>query len=187
MKYAWIKAHSDSYPVARLCGLLQVSRSGYGQWRSRPPSDRALANAVLDAQIATIHAESRQSYGRPRIQRELGQRGIQAGQERVRCSLRRQGLRPVYKRPYRVTTDSNHTKPVAQNVLDRRFDGWATNQAWVADITYILTGEGWLYLACVLDLGSRKIVALGQPLGWSMSERMKATLVCDGVVSENGI
>ena len=96
MKYAWIKAHSDSYPVARLCRLLQVSRSGYGQWRSRPPSDRALANAVLDAQIATIHAESRQSYGRPRIQRELGQRGIQAGQERVPCSLRRQGLRPVY-------------------------------------------------------------------------------------------
>jgi transposase InsO family protein len=74
-----------------------------------------------------------------------------------------------------VTTDSNHTKPVAQNVLDRRFDGWATNQAWVADITYVSTGEGWLYLACVMDLGSRKIV------GWSMSERMKASLVCDAL------
>ena len=175
MKYAWIKEHGDRYPVARLCRLLQVSRSGYGQWRSRPPSDRALANAALDAQVATIHAESRQSYGRPRILRELGQRGINAGHERIRRSLRRQALRPVYKRPYRVTTDSRHGKPVAENVLDRRFDGWATNQAWVADITYILTGEGWLYLACVLDLGSRRIV------GWSMSERMKASLVCDAL------
>ena len=79
VKYAWIKEHSDRYPVARLCRLLQVSRSGYGQWRSRPPSDRALANAALDAQIATIHAESRQSYGRPRILRELEQCGVQAG------------------------------------------------------------------------------------------------------------
>ena len=175
MKYAWIKEHSDRYPVARLCRLLQVSRSGYVQWRSRPPSDRALANAALDAQIATIHAESRQSYGRPRILHELEQRGIQAGHERVRRSLKRQSLRPAYKRAYRVTTDSNHAKPVAQNVLDRRFDGWMTNRAWVADITYILTGEGWLYLACVVDLGSRRIV------GWSMSERMKASLVCDAL------
>lgn len=175
MKYAWIKEHSDRYPVARLCRLLQVSRSGYGQWRSRPPSDRALANAALDAQIATIHAESRQSYGRPRILRELEQCGVQAGHERIRRSLKRQCLRPVYRRPYRVTTDSRHAKPVAENVLDRRFDGWATNQAWVADITYISTGEGWLYLACVLDLGSRRIV------GWSMNERMKATWVCDAL------
>jgi putative transposase len=175
VKYAWIKEHRDSYPVARLCRLLHVSRSGYSQWRSRPPSSRVLANSVLDAQVATIHAESRYSYGRPRIVRALDQRGIKAGHERVRRSLKRQCLRPVYKRPYRVTTDSKHTKPVAQNVSDRRFDGWATNRAWVADITNIPTGEGWLYLACVLDPGSRKIV------GWSMSERMKATLVCDAL------
>ena len=113
--------------------------------------------------------------GRPRILRELEQCGVQAGHERIRRSLKRQCLRPVYRRPYRVTTDSRHAKPVAENVLDRRFDGWATNQAWVADITYIPTGEGWLYLACVLDLGSRRIV------GWSMNERMKATLVCDAL------
>ena len=175
MKYAWIKEHSDVYSVARLCRLLQVSRSGYGQWRNRPPSDRALANAALDAQVATIHAESRQSYGRPRIVRELNQRGIKAGHERIRRSLKRQALRSVYKRPYRVTTDSKHAKPVAHNVLDRRFNGWATNRAWVADVTYVCTGEGWLYLACVLDLGSRKMV------GWSMSERMKASLVCNAL------
>ncbi len=175
MKYAWIKEHSDRYPVARLCRLLQVSRSGYVQWRSRPPSERMLANAVLDAQVATIHAESRQSYGRERIVRALRQRGVNAGHERVRRSLGRQALRPVYKRPYRVTTDSRHAKPIAENVLDRRFEGWMTNRAWVADITYVPTGEGWLYLACVLDLSSRKIV------GWSMSERMKASLVCDAL------
>jgi putative transposase len=175
VKYAWIGEHSDSYSVARLCRLFQVSRSGYLQWQARPPSDRAMANAVLDAQVATIHAESRQSYGRPRIIRELGKRGVVVGHERVRRSLSRQALRPVYKRPYRVTTDSNHRKSIAPNVLDRRFEGWATNQAWVADITYVATCEGWLYLACVLDLGSRKII------GWSMSERIKAALVCEAL------
>ena len=97
------------------------------------------------------------------------------GHERVRRSLKRQALRSVYKRPYRVTTDSNHKKPIAENVLDRRFDGWQPNQAWVGDITYVATAEGWLYLACVIDLASRKIV------GWSMSERMKAELVCDAL------
>ena len=89
--------------------------------------------------------------------------------------LAQQGLRTVYKRPHRVTTDSNHEKPIAANVLDRRFDGWQLNQAWVGDITYIATGEGWLYLACVMDLASRKIV------GWSMSDRMTVGLVCDAL------
>jgi putative transposase len=101
VKYAWIDEHSDSYPVARLCRLFQVSRSGYLRWQARPPSDRAMANAVLDAQVATIHAESRQSYGRPRIVHELGKRGVVVGHERVRRSLSRQALHPVYKRPYR--------------------------------------------------------------------------------------
>ena len=99
------------------------------------------------------------------------------GHERVRKSLRRQQLRPVYKRPYRVTTDSDHAKPIAANELDRRFDGWAVNRAWVADITYVATVEGWLYLAVVMDLASRRIV------GWSMSDRIKAGLVCDALRS----
>jgi transposase InsO family protein len=86
-------------------------------------------------------------------------------------------LRPLYKRPYRVTTDSNHRKAVADNVLDRRFDGWHVNRAWVGDITYVATDEGWLYLAAVMDLGSRRIV------GWSMNERMKSELVCDALKS----
>jgi putative transposase len=93
----------------------------------------------------------------------------------VRQSLLRQALRPVYRKPYRVTTDSAHTKPVAANVLNRRFGGWQINRAWLADLTYIRTDEGWLYLACILDLGSRRVV------GWSMSERMKAQLVGDAL------
>ena len=177
MKYAWIEEQRDVFTVTRMCRLLDVSRTGYSQWRLRPPSERALSNAGLDARVAAIHAGSRRSYGRPRIVRDLNDQGIQVGHERVRRSLTRQGLRPVYKRPYRVTTDSAHIKPIAPNVLDRRVDGWKVNQAWVADITYIATGEGWLYLACVMDLGSRKIV------GWSMRERINADLVCKALTS----
>lgn len=177
MKYAWIEEQSDLFSVTRMCRQLGVSRTGYCQWRTRPPSERSMANAALDAQVAAIHAGSKRSYGRPRIVRNLHAQGVQVSHERVRNSLKRQGLSPAYKRPYRVTTDSNHKKPIAPNVLERRFDGWRINQAWVADITYIATGEGWLYLACIMDLASRRIV------GWSMSDRMKADLVCQALKS----
>jgi putative transposase len=175
VRYAWIERHRDDYTVARMCRHLDVSPTGYQQWRKRPPSDRATANAALDAQVALIHRQARQSYGRPRIMRVLHAQGVAVGHERVRQSLRRQGLRPVYRKPYRVTTDSAHTKPIAANLLNRRFAGWQINRAWVADLTYIRTDEGWLYLACILDLGSRRVV------GWSMTARMKAQLVCDAL------
>ena len=123
MRYAWIEQHRDDYAVSRMCRLLLVSRSGYLQWRQRPPSARAQANARLDAQVAAMHAASKGSYGRPRIVRGLREQGLRVGPERVRRSLQRQSLRPVYKRPYRVTTDSDHRLPVAPNVLARRFDG----------------------------------------------------------------
>ena len=177
MKYAWIEAQRDQFSVTRMCRQLGVSRTGYCQWRTRPTSGRSMANALLDAQVAAMHAGSQRSYGRPRIVRGLRAQGIQVSHERVRNSLKRQDLRPVYKRPFRVTTDSAHDKPIAPNVLDRRFDGWRVNQAWVADITYIATGEGWLYLAVIMDLASRRIV------GWSMSERIKAELVCQALKS----
>ena len=175
MKYAWVESYRDTFPVARMCRSIGVSRSGYCQWRTRPNSDRAMANAVLDVHVASIHAQSDQSYGRPRIVKHLQNNGHVVGHERIRQSLLRQALRPVYKRPYRVTTDSEHDEPVAPNVLNRRFDGWQPDQVWVADVTYIHTRQGWLYLAIVLDLATRKIV------GWSMSERMKAGLVCDAL------
>jgi putative transposase len=134
-----------------------------------------MANAALDVHVASIHAQSDQSYGRPRIVKHLQNTGHVVGHERIRQSLLRQALRPVYKRPYRVTTDSEHDEPVAPNVLNRRFDGWQPDQVWVADVTYIHTRQGWLYLAIVLELATRKIV------GWSISERMKAGLVCDAL------
>ena len=177
MKYAWIEEQRDLFSVTRMCRQLGVSRTGYCQWRTRAPSERSMANAALDARVAAMHAGSQCSYGRPRIVRGLRAQGIQVSHERVRNSLKRQDLRPVYKRPYRVTTDSAHDKPIAPNVLDRCFDGWAVNQAWVADITYIATAERWLYLAVIMDLASRRIV------GWSMSERIKADLVCQALKS----
>jgi putative transposase len=177
VRYAWIDSYRDQYSVSRLCRLLSVSRSGYCQWRVRPPSRRALVRIALDEQVAQIHADSRGTYGRPRIHRKLEQQGFCVGAERVRRSLLRQGLKPVYRRPYRITTDSGHGLPVAPNILDRRFDGWQPNEAWVSDITFVATDEGWVYLAVIMDLASRKIV------GWSMSERIRAELVCDALRS----
>ena len=181
MKYAWIEANREQYRVARMCRQLEVSRTGYCQWSKRAPSERSAANAALDVHVAAIHRSSDRSYGRPRIVRGLRESGLQVSHERVRNSLNRQGLRPVYKRPFRVTTDSNHDSPVAPNILDRRFDGWPMNQAWVGDITYVETAEGWFYLACVMDLCSRRIV------GWSMSERMKTDLVSQALKFAYGL
>lgn len=147
MKYAWIEGHRDRFHVTRMCRQLGVSRTGYCQWRTRAPSDRAMANTALDAQVAALHAGSKRSYGRPRIVRGLREQGVQVGHERVRNSLKRQDLRPVYKRPYRVTTDSAHHKPIAPNVLDRRIDGWRVNQAWVADISVLQQHEGRLQMS----------------------------------------
>jgi putative transposase len=177
VRYAWVKDNRETFAVERMCRVLQVSRSGFNQWRVRKPSRRQVENESLDAKVATIHEVSERTYGRPRIVQSLKDQGHQASPERVRKSLQRQGLRPIHKRPYRVTTDSEHSKPIAPNVLARRFDGWAINQAWVADITYIATDEGWLYLAAILDLASRKIV------GWSMNARMTKELVCDALKS----
>jgi putative transposase len=175
VKYAWVEAHRGQFAITRMCRLLSVSRTGYCQWRGRAPSQRSIANTKLDVQVAAIHAQSRRSYGRQRIVRQLHTQGLKSGHERVRRSLLRQKLRPVYRRPYRVTTDSKHGEPIATNILNRRFDGWRMNRAWVGDVTYIATAEGWLYLAVIVDLASRRVV------GWAMSERIKADLVCQAL------
>ena len=168
------------FEVAVRCRQLGVSRSGYCQWRQRAASERARANVALDVRVAALHAGSGRRYGRPRLVVSLRGQGTPAGHQRVRQSLLRQGLKPVYKRPYRVTTDSEHDVPIARNVRERRCDGWQLGQAWVGDIPYLATGEGWLYLACVMDLASRRIVA------WSLSERMKAGLVGEALKSAYG-
>jgi len=175
VKYAWVEEQGDQFPVSRMCRVLGVSRTGYLQWRVREPSARQRSNDKLGAQLRVIHAENDRSYGRIRLWKALTDQGQRVGQERVRRLMKLNGLKSVYRRPYRVTTRSDHARPVAGNLLDRRFRQAEVDRAWVADITYVPTGEGWLYLAAVLDLASRRIV------GWSMSERMPAKLVCDAL------
>jgi putative transposase len=177
VKYAWIEERCDRYPVTTMCRLLEVSRSGYNDWRKRPESRRAQDDRALDAAVASLHTRSRRGYGRPRILRDLQERGWVVGHERVRKSLRRQRLRTVHPRPFRLTTHSAHAHPLAPNLLNRRFGGWQPDQAWVGDVTYIRVHGGWLYLACIMDLASRRIV------GWSMSERITQDLVCQALRS----
>jgi len=162
------------YSILALCAALQVSPSGYYQWAQRAanPGPRARADQALGTVIGTIHARSRQTYGSPRIQMELRHQGRQHGRNRIARLMRQTGLSGRQKGRYRVqTTDSHHDHPIAPNRLAQAPAPTAPNQIWVADITYIATGEGWLYLAGILDLYSRKLV------GWAMSEWIDTPLV----------
>ena len=145
MKYAWIEGQSDHYAVSRICRVLGVSRTGYLQWLRRPASPRQRRNDELGAQLRVIHAENGRAYGRPRLCKALVERGERIGQERVRRLMAMHGLRSVYRRPYRNTTQSNHDKPVAPNLVDRQFGVQQADRIWIADISYIATAEGWLY------------------------------------------
>jgi len=162
------------YPVRRLCLYLKVSPSGFYDWEQRQvsPGARALENQSLAQEIDQIHARSRQTYGAPRIEQELRKQGRCHGRNRVARLMKDKGLCGRQKGRYRVqTTDSNHDQPIAPNRLAEAPKATAPNQLWVADLTYIETKEGWLYLAAILDLYSRKIV------GWAMSERIDTVLV----------
>lgn len=162
------------HPILTLCLHLEVSASGYYDWQLRraAPGPRALENAALSRDIQEIHEQSRQSYGSPRMVRELRKKGKRHGRNRIARLMHEEGLCGRQQGRYRVqTTDSNHDEPIAPNRLADAPRASACNQIWVADITYIETAEGWLYLAAILDLYSRKIV------GWAMSERIDTTLV----------
>lgn len=176
MRYAFIENHRATWPIAIQCRVLAVSRSGYYEWRRRPVSERALRRASLTAQIREFHVGHHASYGSPRVFRELRARGERVNEKTVAKVMREAGIQAKSQRKFRVTTtDSNHTQPVAENVLNREFTAETRNQKWVADITYIATLEGWLYLAAVIDLFTRKVV------GWSMSERIDSRLVVDAL------
>ena len=176
MRYAFIEAHRAVWPIVIQCRVLAVSRSGYYQWRRRPVSARTQRRASLMAEIRKLHVGHRQSYGSPRVFRELRAQGEVVNEKTVAKVMREAGIRAKSDRKFRVTTtDSNHTQPVAENVLNREFTADQRNQKWVADITYIATLEGWLYLAAVLDLWTRKVV------GWSMSQRIDSRLVVDAL------
>ena len=166
MRFAFIAAEKATYPVRVLCRTLVVSRAGFYAWHTRPPAARTQANQQLGVEIEAIHAESRQCYGSPRVHAELRDRGHRLGRKRVARLMRQHGLCGRRRRRFRVTTDSNHPLPVARNVLARQFTVAAPDTAWVTDITYLWTREGWLYLAVILDLFSRAVV------GWAMSAQI---------------
>jgi putative transposase len=162
-------------PVSWMCDALEVSESGYHAWVARAPSAGEQRRDALVAAIRQIHAEVRGRYGSPRMTRELNARGHEGTENTVAALMRAHGIRAKSSRRVVRTTDSRHALPVAANVLDRAFDPEAPNLVWCADMTYIPTGEGWLYLAVVEDLFSRRIV------GWSMDQTMTSRLVVDAL------
>jgi len=163
VKFAFIDAEKAQWPVEVQCALFGVSRSGYYAWRGRPEARRATEDAALVAEIKAAHATGRGSYGSPRVHRELRAQGRRIGRKRVARLMRREGIVGRKKRRFRKTTDSNHPDPIAPNVLARKFDTELPDTAWVTDVTYVWTYEGWLYLAVILDLFSRRVV------GWAAS------------------
>ena len=171
MRFRQIEDHREVWPVRVMCAALSVSPSGYYAWRSRPQSPRRIANRALLDDIRRVHAHHRERYGAPRIHAELRAEGQTVSRKRIERVMRQHGIRARAPRRYRVcTTDSKHSLPVAPNLLDRNFVADRPNQVWLADITYIATGEGWLYLAVILDLFTRKVV------GWAMRDHMRAEL-----------
>lgn len=170
-----IKTNENHYPVGMMCRALSVSRSGYYGWRHRPPSDRDQANQVLADEIKRVFEEEKGRSGSPRVTRRLRDEGVSAGRHRIARLMRDNGLRAKAARKYKATTNSKHSLPVAPNLLTQDFSVDKPDQKWVSDITYIWTDEGWLYLAVVLELYSRRVI------GWAIAERMTATLVCDAL------
>ncbi len=177
MKFAFIHAElAKSYPVELACDVLEVSRSGYYAWRDRPDSASATRRAALAAKVKAVHEANRRVYGSPRVCAALAASGERVCENTVAKVMREQQIRARTSRKFVPrTTDSRHEQPVAANVLGRQFDADLPDRKWAADITHIPTDEGWLYLAGVIDLCSRKIV------GWSMADHMRTDLVADAL------
>jgi len=171
MRYQWIKKHRRSYPLALMCRILEVSTSGFYDWSDRKSPPRRQHRDQIAQAAARSHFESHRIYGYRKVCEDLTEQQISCCPETVRRVLGELGLFSRTKRKFVATTDSKHSQPVAENLLQRDFTASAPNQKWLTDITYISTKEGWLYLAAVLDVFSRKVV------GWSMSERIDTELV----------
>ena len=176
MKFAFIQESLAEFPVEICCEVLEVSRSGYYAALRRPPSARAERREELAGQIQRVHQENRQVYGSPRVCKALLDEGVKVCENTVADIMKEREIRAKIKKKFvPATTDSRHHQPIAPNLLDRQFEAEAPDQKWAVDITYIPTGEGWLYLAGVIDLCSRKIV------GWSMADHMRTDLVSDAL------
>lgn len=175
MKYAFIRAHSSEYSVSRLCQVLEVSTSGYYDWRDRPESNRTKENRRLLTKISLFHRASREIYGSPRIHQDLADVGEVAGIHRVARLMQKNGIQSKMARKFVITTDSKNTMQSAPDQLQRQFKVDAPDKAWVSDTTFIPTRQGWLYLAVIIELYSRQVI------GWAMSDRNNAHLVQDAL------
>ena len=176
MKFAFLEEHLSEFPVGICCQVLAISRAGYYAWLRRPPSARGQRREELAVKIQQVHQQNRRVYGSPRVCQVLQAQGERVCENTVADIMKERQLRAKHKRKFVPrTTDSRHQQPVASNVLDRQFDADLPNRKWAVDITYIPTAQGWLYLAGVIDLCSRKIV------GWSMAEHMRVELVSDAL------
>ena len=176
MKYAFIKEHQQIFPVTRMCRMLEVSQSAYYDWLKQPESARRREDRRLGEKVRQIHEKSRQTYGARRIREALVDEGELISRTRVGRLMKQHRLESKGKRKFKATTYSNHDRPVAGNLLNRHFQVEQPDAVYAGDITYIPTGEGWLYLAVLIDLHSRAIV------GWSMSARMTAELANDALM-----
>ena len=171
MRFRFIEDRRADYPVRIMCDVLDVSPAGYYAWRSRPESQRSSDNRDLLEDIQRVHRDNHGRYGSPRVHEELKAQGRGASRGRIERLMRHHGIRAIMARPRRAgTTDSRHDLPIAPNLLDRNFVADAPNRIWLADITYVETDQGWLYLAAILDLYSRRIV------GWAMADHLRADL-----------
>lgn len=177
MKYRYIQANVGGFSVSELCRVLSVSASGYYDWLNRPLSNRRVKDAQLSEKIISIHSRSHSRYGSPRIHQSLLKDGENIGRNRVIKLMREHSLKAVGKRKFKATTNSRHNKPVADNLVRQRFNVDEPNKVWAGDISYVATDEGWLYLAVVIDLYSRKVI------GWSMDKRMTRQLVIDALLA----
>jgi putative transposase len=171
VKYAYIRDHASHWPVAHQCRVLEVGRSAYYDWRDRPCKVVPPQELALRRRMKALFIASRESLGSRMMMENLRTEGFEIGRERTRNLMKALKLKVRHKCKYKVTTDSKHRLPVSENVLDRQFSPAAPNQAWGTDITYLWTQEGWVYLAVVIDLYSRRVV------GWAMDRRMKKALV----------
>lgn len=176
MRFAFIRAHASQYRITTMCRVLQVSKAGYYAWETRAPSARTRETQALLTQITVLHRASQRRYGSPRVHRELRAHGSRVSRKRVEHVMRQHGLRAKGVRRWRVTTVADPTAAPAPNTLDRQFAPStyaAPNRAWVGDITYLWTREGWLYLAVLLDLATREVV------GWAMRHTLEGALALD--------
>jgi putative transposase len=170
VKYTFIEAEKAHFPVGILCDVLGVGRSGYYAWSTRPESRHASEDRRLGIEVKSAFESSKRRYGSPRVHAELRSQGVSVGRHRIARLMRLQGLQARRRRRFVATTDSRHQFPTAKNIVARRFEAAAKDQVWVGDVTFIATLEGWLYLAVLLDLYSRRVV------GWAMGERNDESL-----------